>query len=349
MRRFPRARLICARSSSELIALMAARHTSSRRLGCDRRHGRGHQGRGDARYRLRRHGWCHPFAGTHPKWIEMEGGRIRRFHTFLTGEFFAVLSDHSLLGRLMQDQRTLPRKRPVSSGASPWRITRRPHPCRLRHRSDVLLGRMAAGQARSYLSGLLIGTEINGAAKSFGLPGNVTLIASGAKAAFYELALARHGALRLRARMGDDLLLGGLKRILAAVTGANLFIGAPLPSAGKKVREAGMRGRERRPSAGNRKSTKIEQRPSCRPSATFSRRGRRDATISIHRFIISLPSSRTPLAALVARCFCQPAKSWWCRRLSGVRRTDRRRPMGQRTNQLPRQRERGDDQQGGAA
>ncbi len=41
--------------------------------------------------------------GTHPKWIEMEGGRIRRFHTFLTGEFFAVLSDHSLLGRLMQD------------------------------------------------------------------------------------------------------------------------------------------------------------------------------------------------------------------------------------------------------
>ena len=39
--------------------------------------------------------------GTHSKWTRVEAGRIVGFATFMTGEVFAALKDHSLLGRLM--------------------------------------------------------------------------------------------------------------------------------------------------------------------------------------------------------------------------------------------------------
>jgi 2-dehydro-3-deoxygalactonokinase len=43
--------------------------------------------------------FCQP--GTHNKWIELEGGRIVRFTTAMTGEIFALLRDHSLLSEML--------------------------------------------------------------------------------------------------------------------------------------------------------------------------------------------------------------------------------------------------------
>jgi len=40
--------------------------------------------------------------GTHSKWVFAEEGRIVWFATFMTGEVFAVLKEHSILGRLME-------------------------------------------------------------------------------------------------------------------------------------------------------------------------------------------------------------------------------------------------------
>ena len=39
--------------------------------------------------------------GTHSKWAEVRGGRIVSFRTFMTGEVFGALKDHTILGRLM--------------------------------------------------------------------------------------------------------------------------------------------------------------------------------------------------------------------------------------------------------
>ena len=39
--------------------------------------------------------------GTHSKWARVADGSIETFATFLTGECYAVLKDHSILGRLM--------------------------------------------------------------------------------------------------------------------------------------------------------------------------------------------------------------------------------------------------------
>jgi 2-dehydro-3-deoxygalactonokinase len=40
--------------------------------------------------------------GSHSKWVEVAAGCITHFDTFMTGEVFAVLSEHSILGRTQQ-------------------------------------------------------------------------------------------------------------------------------------------------------------------------------------------------------------------------------------------------------
>ena len=45
------------------------------------------------------HALCLP--GTHSKWATVEHGRITTFHTAMTGELYAVLTQHSLLAALM--------------------------------------------------------------------------------------------------------------------------------------------------------------------------------------------------------------------------------------------------------
>ena len=40
--------------------------------------------------------------GSHSKWVDVVDGCITRFDTFMTGEVFAVLSEHSILGRTQQ-------------------------------------------------------------------------------------------------------------------------------------------------------------------------------------------------------------------------------------------------------
>ncbi len=39
--------------------------------------------------------------GTHSKWVRHGEGTIAGFHTFMTGEIFAALRDHTILGRLL--------------------------------------------------------------------------------------------------------------------------------------------------------------------------------------------------------------------------------------------------------
>src|SRR6202020_1156929 len=41
--------------------------------------------------------------GTHSKWVRVEGGRIVSFTTHMTGEAFAALRGHTILGRMMRD------------------------------------------------------------------------------------------------------------------------------------------------------------------------------------------------------------------------------------------------------
>jgi 2-dehydro-3-deoxygalactonokinase len=106
-----------------------------------------------------RHTICLP--GTHSKWVEMENGRIMHFSTHMTGEAFAVLKSHSILGRMMKD--AVHDRDAFADG-----VCRSADPGGVLHhlfgvRSRSLFGDLPDTAAASYLSGLLIGHEIRAA------------------------------------------------------------------------------------------------------------------------------------------------------------------------------------------
>jgi 2-dehydro-3-deoxygalactonokinase len=106
-----------------------------------------------------RHTVCLP--GTHSKWVEVGDDRILNLATHMTGEAFAVLKAHSILGRMMKDG-------PADAGAFEDGVRRSGEAGGLLHhlfgvRARTLFGELADAASASYLSGLLIGHEIRSA------------------------------------------------------------------------------------------------------------------------------------------------------------------------------------------
>jgi len=99
---------------------------------------------------------CHP--GTHNKWALLRGGIIKTFGTVMTGELFSLLKDHSILADLLAGpvEPNDAFKRGVRSAlendllpASLFGV-----------RAGVLLGQTNKDDAASYVSGLLVGTDV---------------------------------------------------------------------------------------------------------------------------------------------------------------------------------------------
>lgn len=99
---------------------------------------------------------CHP--GTHNKWVVLKEGRIHAFRTVMTGELFNLLKRDSILADLLA--------LPVSTGRAFGEgvvhgLTNDDVTAELFSvRARVLLGKAARDDASSYVSGLLIGTDL---------------------------------------------------------------------------------------------------------------------------------------------------------------------------------------------
>jgi 2-dehydro-3-deoxygalactonokinase len=154
------------------------------------------------------HTLCLP--GTHDKWVTVENGRIVHFHTAMTGELYAVLTQHSLLGALMDreapdDEAAFARGVHTSAEAGGL----------LNHlfsaRTLGLFDELTAAELPSYLSGLLIGHELNGLAPP---GGTVHLIGGAALVRRYARALALRG-IEVQAH-GEALTARGLHRLALA-------------------------------------------------------------------------------------------------------------------------------------
>jgi 2-dehydro-3-deoxygalactonokinase len=140
--------------------------------------------------------------GTHSKWALAEDGVISWFATFMTGELFAVLKAHSILGRLMQGEasdhaafeRGLAYARTGKGG-----LLQRLFSVRTLGLFDLL---PESGVA-SYLSGLLIGSEIEEALDCLeAADAEIRVIGASELARRYRGALAARG-LRVRPGHGD--------------------------------------------------------------------------------------------------------------------------------------------------
>jgi len=124
--------------------------------------------------------------GTHSKWVSLEAGRITGFRTFMTGELYAVLERHSILGRLIEPgpEDAAAFARGVGIGLAGGGLLGR----LFSGRTLPLMGELAGTGVADYLSGLLIGSEI-GEATAGGQPAGVVVIGSDALAERYGRAL----------------------------------------------------------------------------------------------------------------------------------------------------------------
>lgn len=149
--------------------------------------------------------------GTHSKWVRLEAGRIAGFSTHLTGEAFAALRGHTILGRMMRAGDT---DDTASRAAFDRGVARAGQAGGLLHhlfgvRALALFGRLAETEGAPYLSGLLIGHEVRAALREDA--GVVPVIGEISLAALYVRAIAACGG---RAeRLAGDHAAAGLARI----------------------------------------------------------------------------------------------------------------------------------------
>jgi 2-dehydro-3-deoxygalactonokinase len=99
---------------------------------------------------------CHP--GTHNKWALLRKGRIQSFRTIMTGELFSLLKEHSILSDMLHSEVAV---NTAFKAAALHAVFHEALPADLFSvRARVLLGQAEKGDAASYLSGLLIGTDV---------------------------------------------------------------------------------------------------------------------------------------------------------------------------------------------
>lgn len=101
--------------------------------------------------------------GSHSKWVQVVEGCITHFDTFMTGELFAVLCEHSILGRTQQASEHFQAgafDRGVGVALS-TQGQRGPLSTLFSARTLGLTGELAAHEQADYLSGLLIGHELS--------------------------------------------------------------------------------------------------------------------------------------------------------------------------------------------
>ena len=128
--------------------------------------------------------------GTHSKWVVMEGGRIVRFASFITGELYAAMAG-SFIGRLAEapEDQAGGLAAGLRSAALKGGLGR----LLFQARAQVLGGQLDGHAVRPFLSGLLVGQELAGASDLFGPLRTVHLVAGPPQREVYAAAFAERG------------------------------------------------------------------------------------------------------------------------------------------------------------
>jgi 2-dehydro-3-deoxygalactonokinase len=127
--------------------------------------------------------------GTHSKWVEIKSGKITDFRTYLTGELFELLRNHSTLSKATDSSSKLVASADFLAGLNAQSSD-------LTHdlfsiRANWLQGK-SQDASREHLSGPLIGAEIK-SAKSWCKASEARIVASDSLAEIYIFALSHFG------------------------------------------------------------------------------------------------------------------------------------------------------------
>lgn len=128
------------------------------------------------------------FPGTHPKHIEVKNGKAIAFNTYMTGEFFDLLSKKSILAVSVKKNDGFELKNNFESftkGVNESSVSNLLHSCFL-VRTNEVFKKLSAEENYFYLSGLLIGTELK---DLIDYSGTITIVGNAALTAQYTAAL----------------------------------------------------------------------------------------------------------------------------------------------------------------
>lgn len=149
--------------------------------------------------------------GTHSKWAQIEEGRMVAFTTAMTGELYHVMRHHTLPGE--------PSRSAAEFDAAAFHqgLKAAEHPAGVLHalfeaRSRYLYAGLAAEQVGSFLSGVLIGSEVAHQRSLHRNVSQVLLVGSPALNGLYRLAL-ESSAFRVHEITSDAATLAGLCRL----------------------------------------------------------------------------------------------------------------------------------------
>lgn len=153
--------------------------------------------------------------GTHTKWAQMENGSIKNFTTSVNGELFDIVLNHSVLvggsnlpPACIGDEY----RHGVEIGGSDVPLTQ----LLMSVRSEQILGNYDVIQAKSYLLGLLIGSDVACSLQyAEGQP--IAVIGGSAPSSFYAEAIRYLGG-KAKIHGGQEASLTGLRKIMSLCT-----------------------------------------------------------------------------------------------------------------------------------
>jgi 2-dehydro-3-deoxygalactonokinase len=152
--------------------------------------------------------------GTHSKWVNFENGAIMGFNTFMTGEFYALLAQHSILAKSLAQQ-SVPFEpqaflQAIDVACSGDSLLSTAFSVRVK----TLFKSLAPEHAASYLSGLVIGNELVSMQVEPGA--EIVVVGSQQLTERYQIALEHMGA-QVRT-LGNQAAWAGLYQIYQALT-----------------------------------------------------------------------------------------------------------------------------------
>ncbi|GEO06087.1 2-dehydro-3-deoxygalactonokinase [Adhaeribacter aerolatus] len=162
------------------------------------------------------------FPGTHSKHISIKNNRAVAFKTYMTGEFFALLSQKSILSATVEptnnfDEPALQNSfiRGVQAAGSVNLLH-----AAFRVRTNNLFGKFTPPENFNYLSGLLIGTELQDLLQNKNIP--ISLVAGQQLQRYYTTALQALGLTNqvqtFPAQVVDEAVVHGQYKIYQRLT-----------------------------------------------------------------------------------------------------------------------------------
>jgi len=157
--------------------------------------------------------------GMHGKWLAHDGAQVTQFHTSMTVELYRVLAERSVLAPLMaaEPEEGAAFLAGVARGAEGGGLAR----LLFAARSNVQAGRMEAGDAASFLWGVVIGSDVR---ENLPLaPGAACLVAGAPMVASLFAAAMRQLGGAAEIADNDRLTAAGFLRLAAFLRAKGMF------------------------------------------------------------------------------------------------------------------------------